>query len=335
MRPFLLFLLFLCSCDRSPASEAAIGPEVVLEDGAGAIRHFPFLSYLGGRALFSFSQHEDAVLFPTVDAVRRPPDERFSAENFYLSSMIQRADGSLFGVSYVTQRLDALAEVVYFWTSSNQGETWQAHTGKLTLPAAQLEREANWGGFLFHRSLMESPDGSIEGTAYGNYASDSKYRSVWVRSPDGGISWSVVGTIAEYDGVGIEGYGEPVAARAPDGSLIAVLRTGDAPLYQARSIDEGRTWSAPIPLPGYAFPQQQNVDPELIAEGGVMFLAYGDPQVHVLRSADSGRSWDATSVVVPSGSGYSGMRKVGPGRFLLVTDDLSQTRIVGRTVVLP
>lgn len=335
MKTWLPVLLCLLSCDRGPLMEAVIGPEVVLEDGTGEIRHFPFLGYLGGRALISFSQHKDAVLFPTVDAVRRLPGERFSAENFYLSSMIERTDGTFLGVSYITQRIDAYAEAVYYWTSTDQGGTWQPHVGTLSLPAEQLKREANWGGILFHRTLIESSDGALEGTAYGNYASDAKYRSVWVRSPDGGITWSVVGTIAEYDGVGIEGYGEPVAARAPDGSLLAVLRTGNAPLYQARSLDDGRTWSAPSPLPGYSFPLEQNVDPELITEDGVMYLSYGDPQVHVLRSADSGVSWSATSVIVPSGSGYSGLRKVGPGKFLLVTDDLSETRIVGRALVLP
>ncbi len=100
--------------------------------------------------------------------------------------------------------------------------------------------------------------------------------------------------------MGIEGYGEPVAARAPDGSLLAVLRTGNAPLYQARSLDGGRNWSTPSPLPGYDFPLEQNVDPELITADGVMYLSYGDPQsgtdmrseyAHLCTRRMSGNRW--------------------------------------------
>ncbi len=112
--------------------------------------------------------------------------------------------------------------------------------------------------------ILELADGALIVGAYGNFVGDTvpiegfvatkgekwfKYRTYLLRSTDGGSSWEYFSTVA-YDGkTGQESFSEPGLAHFGDGELLAVMRTGRyAPLYQARSLNGGKTWQKPESL---------------------------------------------------------------------------------------
>ena len=112
-----------------------------------------------------------------------------------------------------------------------------------------------------HRRMIELPNGDLLTTIYGWLEGDAtpstyapkmmKTRVMLVRSSDRGRHWRLVATIACDPSVGTEGFGEAVLCRASSGPhpgrLLCLMRTGRN-LYQARSDDEGRTWSLPREL---------------------------------------------------------------------------------------
>ena len=109
--------------------------------------------------------------------------------------------------------------------------------------------------------FLELEDGTLLAACYGNFKGDTvpmvgfaatsgqkwfKYRTYLLASSDGGAHWEYLSTIA-YDGdTGQESFCEPAMADLGGGELLAVMRTGRfAPMYQARSLDGGKTWLKP------------------------------------------------------------------------------------------
>ncbi len=105
--------------------------------------------------------------------------------------------------------------------------------------------------------LLELGDKTLLAASYGNFQGDTvsiegfvptrgekwfKYCTYLLRSTDSGRNWSYFSTVA-YDGVtGQESFCEPALVDFGEGELLAVMRTGRfAPMYQARSLDGGRT----------------------------------------------------------------------------------------------
>ena len=112
--------------------------------------------------------------------------------------------------------------------------------------------------------IVEMENGTLLKPCYGNFRGDTvpmegfvatkdekwfKYRSYLLRSVDRGESWGYFSTIA-YDGeTGQESFCEPAMVHLGGGELLAVMRTGRfAPMYQARSLDGGKTWQRPKSL---------------------------------------------------------------------------------------
>lgn len=320
----LLAVLLLCAC--SPAISTVQGEAVVF---TGEQVRFPFLEVVDGVAYMSASLHPDAVRYPDEDAVLWPREHR--GADRYLSSFVKTPHGVL-GTAYITQRRDTYSETIFSWLSDDAGASWQARRGILHLPRPQAQRSANWGGFLMHRSMLEVRGGRLCGTAYGNYADDVKYRSVWVCTTDAGLNWEVVSTIAYSESVSDEGFGEPVAARV-GASLIAVLRTGRGELHVVRSGDEGETWSPAVPIAGTfsAF------DPELVLVGYDLLLFHGDGSspIRARASRDGGLTWRSCPDILfeTQSSGYVGARVVD-GQLLIVTDGHSETAIVSKRLSL-
>jgi hypothetical protein len=233
-----------------------IGSRFIIEDGGSSIRQFPFLYTFDSNAFVFFSEHRDARTVHNVDGMRLSRDSGASWTRYYrtndflLSSLVRLENGTLWGMSYVTEWIDGTNASCFFQTSTNNGDTWSGHVGRVAFPAP-ARNISPFGGFLFHRDLFVMEDGSLQGPMYGTYATHAKYSSVWVKSSDGGSNWSFVSTIAHDDAVGGEGFCEPVVARCADGSLLCVMRIGsNLPLYQSRSVDNGLSWSAPTTLPG-------------------------------------------------------------------------------------
>ena len=323
-RALLSLISILTAC--SPQLRPVVGEEVVF---SAPQARFPFLEVVGSDAYLSASLHPDEVRYPDEDAVLLPQISR--GRDRYLSSFVQTPRGVL-GTAYITQRVDETTETVFSWLSDDAGATWRPHLGSLRLPRPQKQRGANWGGFLMHRSMLAMADGRLCGTAYGNYAGDEKYSSLWVCSADEGQSWSVASTIAAGDDTTDEGYGEPVAARAGN-TLVAVLRTGLGYLHVARSLDEGASWSTPRPI----FDTWGTYDPELVAVGDALLLLCGNgtSQPRAFASHDAGLSWQRLPDVAfeTQSSGYVGARVVGDN-LLVVTDGRGETAIVSKHVSL-
>jgi hypothetical protein len=171
-------------------------------------------------------------------------------------------------------------------------------------------------------------DGSVQGTMYGYFEGDSKYRVVWVKSEDNCATWNIISTVAsgvpDGDFKKAEGYCEPTVARVADGSLLCVMRVGSyLPLYQSRSADNGLTWSSPVALPGLSATASQSVDPQLLLlHNGVLALTYGRPGDRIAFSNDgSGYQWNCSRVTrSEETTGYTGMVEAKRGKLLLIAD---------------
>lgn len=120
-----------------------------------------------------------------------------------------------------------------------------------------------------------------------------------MRSEDGGLTWANGGdTNATYEKIGggsVSGTDEPAIVELDDGSLYMLMRTGSTHLYEARSTDEGRTWTdvGPSPLRGTNAPASMV---RFSHEGKTGILAVWDHGVERLplcatASFDGGRTW--------------------------------------------
>jgi hypothetical protein len=100
--------------------------------------------------------------------------------------------------------------------------------------------------------IMEADNGVLLMPAYAWGKGGT--RAVLLKSDDRGLNWSVLSTIATASVIVKRGvpvttpWLENMVARAADGSLLAIIRTGssaESALVSARSKDGGRTWSVP------------------------------------------------------------------------------------------
>ena len=146
-------------------------------------------------------------------------------------------------------------------------DEWKSVQGPIdvefALPNAMFTGSTDDGGrphaaHRAHRRIIELPNGDLLTTLYGWLEGDAtpstyapkmmKTRVMLVRSSDRGRHWHFVATVSCDPSVGTEGFGEAVLCRVSGGPhpgrLLCLMRTGRN-LYQARSDDEGRTWSSP------------------------------------------------------------------------------------------
>ena len=131
----------------------------------------------------------------------------------------------------------------------------------------------------------ELADGTLLALAYGNFIGDDMpingfvptqgeapmYRSYVMSSTDDGVSWEYLSTIA-YDGkTGQESFCEPCITNFGNGELLVIMRTGRyAPLFQARSLDGGKTWSKPASL------ETLGLQPKMtLLDNGILVCSFG------------------------------------------------------------
>jgi hypothetical protein len=98
-------------------------------------------------------------------------------------------------------------------------------------------------GPCFHSDFLTLPNGDLIAAVMANFEEDTgftttriKWRSILVRSTDGGESWEYVSTIASMASLETtdqevlnnipQGFAEPSIARLADGSLVCAIRTG-------------------------------------------------------------------------------------------------------------
>lgn len=206
-----------------------------------------------------------------------------------------------------------------------------------------------------HRSVVAMPGGDLLASSYGRFEGDDapcdylsaskKWRSILLRSADGGRTWDYVSTIAVDDSVGQEGFDEPAMVRLSRGPfagrLLCLMRTGSAacPIYEAHSDDQGLTWSTPLPT------HAVGVDPCLVElSDGRLAFSWGTrlwdnsgrvahppgqaPTFKLCLSADGGEHWGealelpqvSPSSGMATNTGYSALVELEPGHLLMAYD---------------
>lgn len=216
------------------------------------------------------------------------------------------------------------------------------------LPGAALQTK--WASFYpcFDKGkIVQLADGELLAPMYGNLEGDKEYRTMLVRSADGGLNWQYHATVA-YDpqdpAPGLVGqycgFCEPSIAQLADGRLLCIMRTQGThlpaeyrPLYMSWSGDLGKTWTKPVPTE----PHLMNIWPTLaVLDNGVVACAYGRPGFHVVFSTDDGHTWrDRVSFSHESVNDVTGqmdMVKTGPNRLLAIASMEGGTKVFPITV---
>lgn len=217
--------------------------------------------------------------------------------------------------------------------------------------------------------VLEMADGTMLALSYGNFVGDDipirgfnpkigeapMYRTYLLSSMDGGQSWSYLSTIA-YDGVtGQESFCEASLVHFGNDELLAVMRTGRySPMYQARSLDGGKTWGRPESL------ETLGLQPKMtLLQNGVLVCSFGwrpmkfdhwrdtdggyypagltdyrkryenvvgiaDPSAaagdYVMFSPDKGHTWSAPrKIAEPLTQGYTQVAAVAPDACLVLS----------------
>lgn len=150
-------------------------------------------------------------------------------------------------------------------------------------------------GFSFNGQTVQLHDGSYLATVYGEFIDPPGYRILTVKSTDG-IYWQVDTQIADIDcGVpGKDGPSESALLRLNDGRILCVFRVGSRVNYgHCWSLDDGKTWSAPVALEGVF-----SVQPSLATRAdGVIALSGGRPGLYLwLSGAGDGLTWQRIDI---------------------------------------
>jgi predicted GH43/DUF377 family glycosyl hydrolase len=247
---------------------------------------------------------------------------------------IRLGDGAAIWLGYFTDMTgNARTVSCSIGRSSDNGKTFTWTPGSVAFPEDVNPWLKGLALMVFSRSIVELPDKSLLATMYGKYEGGAKYRSMIVRSTDGGTNWNYYSTVAYNSNAPGEGYCEPVVQRTADGNLLCVMRLGGGITMQAsRSTDNGRTWSKPSPLPEWA----KSVDPDLcLMSNGVLALSFGRPGEHIAFSVDgSGKTWNLPTIIYKdlghkldnqarlreTTCGYTSIKEVAPEQLLYVYD---------------
>jgi len=230
------------------------------------------------------------------------------------------------------------------WKSNDNGKTFSGpYDARVILPKASIETMPAMGRLLanlrFYRSIIELDNADLLASMYGRFKGDKKYRSFLVKSTDRGETWTYLSTIAYDPEIGTESFCEPVMALLPNREILCIMRTGSGePLYEARSGDEGKTWSKPTPTGA------NGVDPDLIVlKDGTLACSYGRLQprreiepsaslysalpasmgARIMFSTDEGVTWTGhTTIYAGPSAGYTGIEELGPDEVIYAFDTL-------------
>ncbi|WNQ13271.1 sialidase family protein [Paenibacillus aurantius] len=243
------------------------------------------------------------------------------------------------------------AHQVFYFKRQKRGETeWKEEQAFIEIPDALKMRQS---GHLPHSAfwrMREAPDGSIWGIHYQHARTADQapvhFHCLFFRSTDEGRTWEYRSTIAyEPDPQADEksllrdGFTEPDVCFLPDGSLYALFRTTDGhgigPLYESRSLDNGKTWSRPAVF------DSLGVWPNLLhlPESGITLAVYGRPGLFLRYSQDPEcRVWSGRETVMLSGPqeginqdtcAYAGLIALNDNQALLVYSDFQYPRADG------
>jgi hypothetical protein len=192
-------------------------------------------------------------------------------------------------------------------------------------------------------------DDSLLVSMTAKFKSDTKLRSIIVRSIDRGKTWNYLSTVAfdltKGKEIRQEGFDEPDLLVLPSGDILCFMRTGGThnkigtPLYMSRSKDDGKTWGHADPI------ADRGVYPKAcLMANGVIAVVYGRPGDWLMFSLDQGETW-VGHFCLHKGSrpsdceSYDGIDEIAPDTLLVSygrTDpnDRKQTEILGTYITV-
>ncbi|MCX5660487.1 MAG: sialidase family protein [Planctomycetota bacterium] len=242
------------------------------------------------------------------------------------------------------------------------GSTWEREWATVVFKEAADVRTVTENllvvPFFEHNRMHVARDGALLATLYqmpqfggrrGNVIKRG-FLTVVVESLDFGRTWREIGSIPYWSDAASDrhwdardGFSEPQIVELPDGSLFALLRSEDgnggndlAPIYSARSLDRGVTWSQPRVF------DDRGVWPQLLTlKSGVTLASYGRPGLFLRATSDpAGARWAPRVVLVEPGSdtphkntrtcAYSGLIALSATRALVVHSDFQYPDAQGR-----
>jgi hypothetical protein len=236
----------------------------------------------GGRAHIMRSDDGGWTWSKPSVLIDTPGDDRAPAP-------VQLSDGTLLCSFFVWPH-----KMVGIIRSMDDGKTWEQEPRFLKGPF-------RWTGG--NGPPIELPDRSVLMATYaGSGAENGKMQQGIFRSGDKGATWEHLATLdAPFN------LDEPHIAALPDGRLVTICRREGA---VARSVDQGKTWTTPVPLPFKIY------DPWLLPlKDGTLLCVHGSYTegqrgLRAILSPDGGTTWHAAGpdfgfAIDPSVYGYS------------------------------
>jgi hypothetical protein len=221
---------------------------------------------------------------------------------------------------------------------------WSEEQARLDLPdpLVYTSEDVFVVPFLEQDRIHLAPDGRLLAALYTQpQLADGRFivrrfLAMLIESLDGGRTWQLKGKIPYCPDMRADplwdardGFTEPQIVFLSDQSMLVFLRSSDGngvgPLYWARSLDGGSSWSRPAVFDHIGVWPQACV----LADGTIL-VAYGRPGLFVRAALDpSARRWSKRKVIVPPGEpgrdtcSYSSLLALPAGGALIAYSDFN------------
>lgn len=212
--------------------------------------------------------------------------------------------------------------------SSDNGATWSDYTDIssqiITNDPGAPQPIKCVGAFATSGRATQLANGRIIFALVAREKDNPNFKVFAIYSDDSGKTWNVSKTPASLDG------DESKIVQLADGSLIMSIRNRHGQLRKfSCSIDNGETWSDPIPVEGLPDPRCNGDIIRYTHDGKDLLLQSlpGDPKgrnnVAIYVSEDNGKTWPAKKTVVTVPSAYSSMTVLPDGSIGILTEESS------------